>query len=69
MFVQSRDGWILFVERVSLAWVELVLSETLFGDGRLYKAGELPAELIRELPRLFTHAHAHTRPSDRSARC
>ncbi|WP_244953179.1 SMI1/KNR4 family protein [Streptomyces ipomoeae] len=56
VFVQSRDGWIPFLERVSLAWVELVLSETLLGDGRLYNACELPAELIRELPMRFTHA-------------
>ncbi|MFI8964481.1 SMI1/KNR4 family protein [Streptomyces sp. NPDC053493] len=56
VFVQSRDGWIPFTERVSLAWVELVLSETLFSDGRLYNACELSVEVIRELPRLFTHA-------------
>ncbi|MFE0086274.1 SMI1/KNR4 family protein [Streptomyces sp. NPDC058992] len=55
VFVQSRDGWIPFLERASLAWVELVLSETLLGEGRLYNACELPAELISELPRWFTH--------------
>ncbi|TXS14747.1 SMI1/KNR4 family protein [Streptomyces sp. adm13(2018)] len=56
VFVQSRDGWIPFLERISLAWVELVLSETLFSDDRLYNACELPPELIHEVPRLFTHA-------------
>ncbi|MFE7811997.1 SMI1/KNR4 family protein [Streptomyces sp. NPDC057433] len=55
VFVQSRDGWFLFLERVSLACVELVLSETLLGpEERLYNACELPAELIRELPSRFT---------------
>ncbi|MET7369379.1 SMI1/KNR4 family protein [Streptomyces sp. NPDC005566] len=54
VFVQSRDGWIPFLERVSLACVELVLSETLLGGrGRLYNACELPAGLIRELPTRF----------------
>ncbi|MFD4284451.1 SMI1/KNR4 family protein [Streptomyces albidoflavus] len=54
VFVQSPDGWVPFLERVSLACVELVLSETLLGDeGRLYNACELPASLIRELPRWF----------------
>ncbi|MER5892166.1 SMI1/KNR4 family protein [Streptomyces sp. NPDC001876] len=55
VFVQSRDGWVPFLERVSLAWVELILSETLLGrEERLYNACELPAGLIRELPSQFT---------------
>lgn len=54
VFVQSRDGWVPFLERVSLACVELVLSETLLGSaGRLYNACELPADLVRELPIRF----------------
>ncbi|MFE2599836.1 SMI1/KNR4 family protein [Streptomyces sp. NPDC059396] len=54
VFVQSRDGWIPFLERVSLACIELVLSETLLdGEGRLYNACELPVGLIRELPIRF----------------
>lgn len=54
VFVQSRDGWVRYLERVSLACVELVLSETLLGsEGRLYNACELPASLIRELPSRF----------------
>lgn len=54
VFVQSRDGWVRYLERVSLACVELVLSETLLGSGgRLYNACELPASLIRELPSRF----------------
>ncbi|MGW1463121.1 SMI1/KNR4 family protein [Streptomyces sp. NPDC002308] len=42
--VESCDGWIPFLDRMSLAWVELVLSESLFGadDLRLYDACELP---------------------------
>lgn len=55
VFVQSRDGWVHHLERVSLACVELVLSETLLGnEGRLYNACELTAGLIRELPSRFT---------------
>lgn len=55
VFVQSRDGWVPFLERVSLACVELLLSETLLADeGRLYNACELPAGLIQELPSRFT---------------
>lgn len=51
--VQSREGWRPFMDRVSLACVELVISETLFSDGRLYNACELPADIAREVPRLF----------------
>ncbi|MGW3632555.1 SMI1/KNR4 family protein [Streptomyces sp. NPDC005122] len=54
VFVQSRDGWVPILERVSLASVELVLSETLLGgEGRLYNACELPTGLIRELSSRF----------------
>ncbi|MEW1552013.1 SMI1/KNR4 family protein [Streptomyces tsukubensis] len=51
--VQSRDGWRPFMERVSLACVELVLSEALFSEGRLYNACELPTDVADVLPRLF----------------
>ncbi|WP_030387482.1 hypothetical protein [Streptomyces sp. NRRL S-241] len=51
--VQSREGWRPFLDRVSLACVELVLSEGLFGNGHLYNACELPAEVVIEVPRLF----------------
>ncbi|MGW2281075.1 SMI1/KNR4 family protein [Streptomyces sp. NPDC001770] len=46
--VESRVGWIPFLDRMSLAWVELVLSESLFGadDIRLYDACELPDTLL-----------------------
>ncbi|MEU4497003.1 SMI1/KNR4 family protein [Streptomyces sp. NPDC023998] len=55
VFVQSRGGWVPFLDRVSLACVELVLSETLFGGaGRLYNTCELPADRIRDLPSRFT---------------
>ncbi|WMX48032.1 SMI1/KNR4 family protein [Streptomyces roseicoloratus] len=55
VLVQSLDGWIPFLERVSLAWVELVLSETLLRGDPLYNACELPAQLSRGLPGLYTH--------------
>lgn len=51
--VQSRDGWRPFMDRVSLACVELVLSEALFADGSLYNACELPADAMDLVPELF----------------
>ncbi|KQV11400.1 SMI1/KNR4 family protein [Kitasatospora sp. Root107] len=53
VFVQSRDGWLPFMDRLSLSLVELVLSESLFAPGRFYNACELPAVLIEALPRRF----------------
>ncbi|MFC5647324.1 SMI1/KNR4 family protein [Kitasatospora cinereorecta] len=53
VFVQSRDGWLPFMSRLSLAVSELVLSESLFAPGRFYNACELPADLIEVLPRRF----------------
>ncbi|MFE3864797.1 SMI1/KNR4 family protein [Streptomyces goshikiensis] len=51
--VQSRDGWRPFTDRVSLACVELVLSEALFSDGHLYNACELPADVSGSAAELF----------------
>ncbi|MFE3600886.1 SMI1/KNR4 family protein [Streptomyces sp. NPDC057682] len=51
--VQSRDGWRPFMDRVSLACVELVLSEALFGNGQLYNACELPADAMDSVAELF----------------
>ncbi|MFE8950033.1 SMI1/KNR4 family protein [Streptomyces sp. NPDC007856] len=49
--VESREGWIPFLDRMSLAWVELVLSESLFGAeaDSLYDACELPDALLPNL--------------------
>jgi hypothetical protein len=47
--VESHEGWIPFLDRMSLAWVELVLSESLFGAGSLYDACELPDTLMPNL--------------------
>ncbi len=56
--VQSPDGWIPFLDRMSTAWVELVLSETLFADaapGRgLHDACELPSSSLPALEAAFT---------------
>ncbi|MFI1097786.1 SMI1/KNR4 family protein [Streptomyces sp. NPDC020917] len=49
VWVESDRGWIPFLDRMSLAWVELVLSETLLSPGPHYDACELPEAL---LPRL-----------------
>ncbi|MFE0733233.1 SMI1/KNR4 family protein [Streptomyces antibioticus] len=51
--VQSREGWRPFMDKVSLACVELVLSESLLSDGPLYNACELPAEVVSQIPQLF----------------
>ncbi|WP_405842215.1 SMI1/KNR4 family protein [Streptomyces sp. NBC_01518] len=49
VMVESREGWIPFLDRMSLAWVELVLSESLFGTDSLYDACELPNALLPSL--------------------
>src|SRR5207248_9906346 len=41
-----RGGWEPFLERVSVACVEMVLSEVLLGAGKLGNACPLPGELI-----------------------
>ncbi|MEW2075219.1 SMI1/KNR4 family protein [Streptomyces sp. NPDC017966] len=56
--VQSPDGWIPFLDRMSTAWVELVLSETLFADaapGRgPHDACEPPLSSLPALEAAFT---------------
>ncbi|MEU2619461.1 SMI1/KNR4 family protein [Streptomyces sp. NPDC007157] len=47
--VESQQGWIPFFDRMSLAWVELVLSESLFGADSHYDACELPDALVLSL--------------------
>ncbi|MGW1093352.1 SMI1/KNR4 family protein [Streptomyces sp. NPDC002596] len=47
--VESHEGWLPFFDRMSVAWVELVLSESLFAPGRLYDACELPNTLLPSL--------------------
>ncbi|MFI9784501.1 SMI1/KNR4 family protein [Kitasatospora sp. NPDC051984] len=54
VLVESRDGWVPFLERVSLAWVELVLIESLLADGAHADSCELPAA---HFPALFRHVH------------
>ncbi|ADD41787.1 hypothetical protein [Stackebrandtia nassauensis] len=46
VFVEARHGWVRFMDRLSVAIVELVLSEALIGDGRLCDASELSADLV-----------------------
>jgi len=43
---RSRGGWEPFLDRVSVACVEMVLSEVLLGAGKLGNACPLPGELI-----------------------
>ncbi|MFE7044237.1 SMI1/KNR4 family protein [Streptomyces atratus] len=57
--VESHDGWIPFLDRMSLAWVELVLSESLFASGSQHDACELPDALVPDL-------HARYNPVDLS---
>jgi cell wall assembly regulator SMI1 len=49
VMVESREGWIPFLDRMSLAWVELVLSESLFSADSCYDACELPDALLPSL--------------------
>ena len=50
MLVQVRHGWVRFMDRVSLACVELVVSEALFrGGGRPYSGR--PGGGLRDCPR------------------
>ncbi|WP_377273361.1 SMI1/KNR4 family protein [Peterkaempfera sp. SMS 1(5)a] len=44
--VESHQGWIPFLDRMSLAWVELALSESLFASDSHYDACELPDALL-----------------------
>ncbi|MFR9796035.1 SMI1/KNR4 family protein [Streptomyces sp. MS06] len=62
VFVRSGDRWLPFLERVSLAWVELVLSETLLGQGPFRDARALPTELIRSLPERFARVELPDHP-------
>ncbi|WP_242488976.1 SMI1/KNR4 family protein [Streptomyces sp. DSM 110735] len=51
VLLDAGHGWAPCFDRVSLACVEIVLSEALFGGGgRLYNACELPAELLGTFP-------------------
>lgn len=47
--MKHGEGWQPFLDRVSLACVEMVLTEVLFGSEYLENAAELPAELISAL--------------------
>ncbi|MFF9328071.1 SMI1/KNR4 family protein [Streptomyces sp. NPDC014776] len=52
--VESREGWIPFLDRTSQAWVELVLSESLFAADSLYDACELPDASLPRLHARYT---------------
>ncbi|MFF3564717.1 SMI1/KNR4 family protein [Streptomyces sp. NPDC002574] len=57
VLVETRQGWVPFLDRLSLACVELVLGEALLGGGgRLYNACELPADLLDTVPEHFRRA-------------
>jgi hypothetical protein len=62
--VESRDGWIPFLERMSLAWVELVLGESVFGadDFGLYDACELPDSLLPSLHERYARVNLPDHP-------
>ncbi|MFD8912720.1 SMI1/KNR4 family protein [Streptomyces sp. NPDC059575] len=56
VLLDAGHGWVPFFDRLSLACVEIILSEALFGgDGQLYNACELPAELLGTIPVRFRH--------------
>ncbi|MFC1406777.1 MULTISPECIES: hypothetical protein [Streptacidiphilus] len=68
--VQTHDGWMPFLDRMSTAWVELVLSESMFaGDGpdALYDACELPDALLPTLQQRYTRVDLPDHPMWASA--
>jgi hypothetical protein len=50
VYVRHRGGWQPFVDHVSTACAEMVLSEVLLGRRQLGDMYELPAELITKPP-------------------
>ncbi|MDN3029598.1 SMI1/KNR4 family protein [Streptomyces sp. S.PB5] len=60
--VESCEGWIPFLDRMSLAWVELVLSESLLGADSLYDACELPHVLVPSLHARYTRVDLPDHP-------
>lgn len=67
--VESHDGWIPFLDRMSVAWVELVLSESLLGLGSLYDACELPGTLLPDLWARYTRVDLPDHPMWVGAAC
>ncbi|GGT00035.1 SMI1/KNR4 family protein [Streptomyces chromofuscus] len=60
--VESPQGWIPFLDRMSLAWVELVLSESLFGTDSHYDACELPDTLLPNLHARYSRIELPSHP-------
>ncbi|MFF3949311.1 SMI1/KNR4 family protein [Streptomyces sp. NPDC001902] len=60
--VESHEGWVPFLDRMSVAWVELVLSEWLLGAGNLYDACELPDALLPNLAARYTRVDLPDHP-------
>ncbi|WP_431965204.1 SMI1/KNR4 family protein [Actinacidiphila sp. bgisy160] len=60
--VESHEGWVPFLDRMSVAWVELVLSESLLGVGSLYDACELPETLLPDLEAHYTRVDLPDHP-------
>lgn len=60
--VESRQGWIPFLDRMSLAWVELVLSESLVASDSHYDACELPDPLLPTLHACYSRVDLPDHP-------
>ncbi|MEV4330972.1 SMI1/KNR4 family protein [Streptomyces sp. NPDC049597] len=60
--VESADGWIPFLDRMSTAWVELVLTETLLASAHRYDACELPDDLLPALEAGYTRVDLPDHP-------
>lgn len=65
--VESHEGWVPFLDHMSVAWVELVLSESLLGAGSLYDACELPDALLPNLAARYTRVDLPDHPMWASA--
>ncbi|WP_262060877.1 SMI1/KNR4 family protein [Streptomyces sp. STR69] len=67
--MEAYEGWVPFLDRLSVAWVELVLSESLLGAGSLYDACELPDGLLPDLRARYTRVDLPDHPLWASAAC
>ncbi|MFE9688361.1 hypothetical protein [Micromonospora sp. NPDC005806] len=63
VLVEHDAGWQPFLDRVSLACVEMVLSETLFAPGDWDNAAEVPAELIELVEKNYRRVNFPEYPS------
>lgn len=62
VLMESHRGWIPFLDRMSLAWVELVLGESLLASDGHYDACELPDALLPTLRARYSRVELPDHP-------